>query len=441
MRNTSDRRGAVLRVLATGTVVAGLIAGLAGCGGDSYYTYTAPNSVVVADFNGNGYNDVAIANAYIDQTSSTEQPGYVSLAMQNTSSPGTFAATVHFATDGDPSAMAVGDIAGGGSVDLAVANYNKGTISVLLETSPKSGTFQKQISVPTGGAYPNDVAICDVNGDGLADLVVANGNYNGGSVLWIPQTAAGQFGSPVTIGAMPTDTGDGATVPDPAYGVACGNLNGDGHSMDVVVTSWYEDLTTGDVYGASGKVSVFLHDPNNPGSFLPRIDYEVQGIVHRVVIADMNQDGMLDIVVSNEGVGSDAIGAPGANILLQNTAAGATTPTFATPVTVTTDSAVSLAVGDLNGDGMPDIVIASGYENADAVEVVFNQTTKGSSTLSFSSVTPYTGLGNPSSVAIGDLNHDGLPDIASADGTGAVIYFQQTGAGAGTFVQGLEIGS
>lgn len=438
MRHTSDRRGAALRFLATGIVIAGLTS----CGGSSPYSYSAPNSVVVADFNGDGLNDVAIANAYIDQTSTTEQAGYVSIALQKASAPGTFGSTAHFGTDGNPSAMAVGDMTGGGTKDLAVANFNKGTISVLLETAANSGTFQKQISLPTGG-LPNDVAICDVNGDGRGDIVVANGDFtHGGSLILIPQTGPGQFGAATKIGDMPTDTNDGATIPSPAYGVACGNLNGDGHSVDIVVTSFYQDLASGFTFGAGATVSIFPHDPANPGQFLPRIDLNVQGILHRVALADVNGDGLPDLVVANEGAGSDGSGAPGVDVFLQNTAPGAATPSFTYPgVLFATDSAVSLAVQDLNGDGLPDIVIASGYQNADAIEVMFNTTVKGSTTVSFGTVTPYTGVGNPASVAIGDLNKDGLPDIASADGTGAVIYFQQSGSSAGSFIQSLNIGS
>ncbi len=443
MQNRFDRRGAVLRVLATGTV----FTGLASCSGSSFYTYDSPNSVVVADFNGDGFLDVAVASAHIDQTSTTEQPGFVALILQNSSNPGNFQSSVHFATDGNPSAMAVGDIAGGGSTDLAVANFNKGTISVLLETAPNSGTFQNQVSVPAGtssnAVNPSDVAICDVNGDGQPDLVVTSGNTAGGSVVWIPGLGGGKFGTPVTIGTPPVYTAAGATVASPAYGVACGNLNGDGHSMDVVVTSFYRNNSVG-VYGASGMLSIFLHDPANPGGFQSPVNVPISGLAHRVKIADINGDGLPDIIVSDEGVGNDSVGTPGAVILLQNPQTGSSTPpTFAAPVTIATDSAVSLAVADLNGDGMPDLIVTTGYaasSNADVVEVLMNTTTKGSTTVSFSSPSYYAGFGNPASVAIGDLNHDGLPDIATADGTGAVVYFQQTGSAAGTFATGLEVG-
>ncbi len=435
MQNRSDRRGAVLSVLATGTV----IAGLASCGGSSFYSYDAPNSVVVADFNGDGFLDIAVASAHIDQTSSSEQPGFVALVLQNAGSPGTFQSSVHFATDGNPSAMAVGPIAAPGSTDLAVANFNKGTISVLLETAPNSGTFKNQVSVPTG-VSPSDVALCDVNGDGQMDLVVSNGNTTtGGSVVYIPQSASspGQFGQPVTIGTPPTYSGASTAVPNAAVGVACGNLNGDGHSMDVAVVSYNQNPTTGYNYGASGTLSLFFHDPGNPGGFLPRVDIPVAGILHRVKIADVNHDGLPDIIVSNEGVGSDGVGTPGAVVLLQNPPSGtATTPSFATPVTYQTDIGVSLAVADLNGDGLPDIVLTSGSD--DAIEVLYNNA---SAPGTFATPTSYAGLGNPASVAIGDLNHDGLPDIATADGTGAIVYFQQSGASAGTFQAGQEVGS
>jgi hypothetical protein len=434
MLNRSGGRLTALRVAATGMV----IGALASCGGNSAYTFNAPNSVVVADFNGDGYPDVAVASASIDQTTTNERPGYVAVILQNKSSPGSFQSPAHFSIDGNPSAMAAGQLGAPGSVDLAVANFNKGTISVLLETSPGSGTFQAASNLPTGGS-PSGVAICDVNGDGVPDLLVSDGNTStGGSLIIMLGTGSGKFAQASKVAQPPTYTGVSAPVPNAAYGLACGNLNGDGHSQDVVMTSFYTDASTGATYGGSGTLSIFFHDPNHLGGFLPRVDIPIAGLVRQVAIADVNHDGLPDIVVSNEGPGSDSAGTPGAVVLLQNApATPGATPTFAAPVTYGSVSAVALAVADLNGDGYPDIVITSGYGgqySADDVEVMMN-----SGTGTFGTPTSYSGFGNPASVAIGQLNGDTLPDIATADGTGAVVYMQNSSS-PGTFQAGQLVG-
>jgi hypothetical protein len=424
------------------------IAGLTSCGGGNPYDYTAsaPGAVVVADFNGDGLPDVAVASAQINQLDTNERPGLVALLLQDASNPGQFSTSPpHFQTDGNPSAMDAGDILGTGGVDLAVANYNKGSISVLLETSPGAGNFQNANNLATNGS-PTDVAICDVNGDGHADLVVSDGSASGGHLIVIPQdpSSPGQFLAASAVADTPTYSG--ATVPDPAYGIACGNLNGDGHSQDVVLVSFASD-STGAPIGASGMVSIFPHDPANPGHFLQRIDIPVAGLVHRVKIADLNNDGLPDLVIANEGVDGTGVGAPGVAVLLQNAASPGT---FAAPVTYATYPAISVAVGDLNGDGLPDLVIASppsvGLSTGlDAVQVLYNV---GSSPGTFGSAPApcdtsgnpeCAGLGNPVSVAIGDLNHDGLPDIATADSTGAVVLFQSQSSPS-EFETGVYIG-
>ncbi|MGH8258674.1 MAG: FG-GAP repeat domain-containing protein, partial [Steroidobacteraceae bacterium] len=288
-------------------------------------------------------------------------------------------------------------------------------------------------------------AICDVNGDGHPDLVVADGSVTGGNLIVIPQDPSnpGHFLAATKVAAAPTYTGQ--SVANPAYGIACGNLNGDGHSMDVVMTSFATNASDNSTISASGTISIYPHDPAHPGSFLPRIDIPVQGLLHRVVIADLNHDGLPDIVVSNEGPyeSPDQLGTAGVVVLLQN----ASQPgTFAAPVTYAADPAISVAVGDINGDGLPDLVIASPSSfSTDAIQVLLND---GSNPGTFgvpndcggSGTTACAALGNPVSVAIGDLNGDGLPDIATADGTGAVVMFQSPSA-PGTFETATQVGS
>jgi hypothetical protein len=128
-----------------------------------------------------------------------------------------------------------------------------------------------------------------------------------------------------------------------------------------------------------------------------------------VAIADINGDGIPDIVASGSST----------SVFLNNTTPGATTPVFAGPFTVAgisaEDISQSLAVGDLNGDGMPDIATADSSNN---VNIALNTTPKNGTTASFSGpVAVPTGNSfgyGTFSLKIGDLNGDGKPDIAVA---------------------------
>jgi hypothetical protein len=461
MRTTLGRGSLSLRFLATGALAP--IAILAGCGSnDNLYTFDAPAAVVVADFNGSGYPGMAVAEAQIDQLNLTEKPGYIALVLQDTSTAGSFQPSLHFPTQGNPSAMAVGAFTPG-SVDLAVTNVNDETVSVLLQTSPNATSFQPAINLAVGPSQasgvtllPEDVAICDVNADGHPDIVVTykineelNGEPSGvgGGVNVILQNGSspGTFLPFENIGSTPTPLnyiapstscasapcpeefeGTAATYPNTSLGVACANLSGDSAAPpDIVMTSFSDyDTTTEAVLYDGGTVSIFFHDPANPGSFLPRVDLPVPGALHRVVIADVNGDGLPDIILADEAADPAGNGNSGAVVLLQNkpSSPGAQ-PTFAAPVWYETYSAIALAVGSLTGSALPDIVVASSEpEGTGSINVLLNTPgTPGT----FQSAVVYSGLGNPVATAIGNL--DGkigtLQDVALADGTGAAVMF------------------
>jgi hypothetical protein len=437
MRMTLDRGSLVLRLLAAGVLAS--VAALAGCGSNnSLYTFNAPAAVVVADFNGSGYEGMAVAEAQIDQLNPAEKPGYVALVLQDTSSPGTFQPSLHFATQGNPSSMAVGSFTPG-SVDLAVTNVNDQSVSVLLQTGPNTPSFKPAVNLAAGPPQasgvtliPEDVAICDVNGDGHPDMVVAyqlqeqvsgaaTGVGGGANVILQNAASPGTFVAAKNIGSTPTPSG--YTYPNVSLGVACANLSGDNAAPpDIVITSFSNyDLNL--QYDA-GTVSIFFHDPANPGSFLPRVDLSVPGALHRVVIADVNGDGLPDIIVADESNDTAGLGNSGAVVLLQNKpAAAGAQPTFAAPVTYETYSAIDVAVGSLTGKALPDIVVSSTTpEGSGSVNVLLNTpATPGT----FQPAVVYTGLGDPVSLALGSL--DGktgtLLDVALADGTGAAVMF------------------
>jgi hypothetical protein len=164
----------------------------------TFATGTYPFSVVAADVNGDGIPDLIVANGDFSGTVSvlldTTAPGAttVNLAAQQT-----------FVVGAGPVSVVAADVNGDGLPDLALANYNGNSVSVLLNgTTPGAATanFAAQPAFATG-ANPQAVAAADVNGDGKPDLIAANWNSGTGntvSVLLNTQYQAVFAGSPAT---------------------------------------------------------------------------------------------------------------------------------------------------------------------------------------------------------------------------------------------------
>ncbi len=182
-----------------------------------FTTGTNPMSVAIDDFNGDGKPDLAFTNQ-----------GSLSVSvLLNTTAPGaatpSFLSRVDFTTGTAPISVAVDDLNGDGKPDLAVANVAPGTVSVLLNTTapgPATAfpTFRSRVDFETGTS-PVSVAIDDLNGDGTPDLAIANIGSNTVSVLL--NSAAPGAATPTFQGRVDFTT---ATAP---HGVATGDLNGD----------------------------------------------------------------------------------------------------------------------------------------------------------------------------------------------------------------------
>jgi hypothetical protein len=400
--------------ITTFVLVAALVVG---CGGSTTTNYPAANTVVIGDFNGDGVPDIAVASAVISTTGSvTPNPGYAAIILNTKSSPGTWQPPAHYSFTGSPSGLAVGDLTGSGSLDLVVPAYSEAIVSVLLQTGANTAKFQPAFTVSTGtGTLPNDVALGDLNGDGHLDLAVADGATPGNLIIMMADPVnPGHFLAPTKY-ALPV----GAN-PNAGFAVAIGDLNGDGLN-DVAIVSF-------DVDGNNGMVSIFFNNPASPGNFMPRVDISTPGEVSSVKIADLNRDGFNDLVIANQGPGQDLNGAAGATVLLQNASAPGT---FAAAITYPgTIGSLNVAVGDLNGDGYPDVVLASTVPTGSGtITVMLNDPTNPGTFLAPST---YTGAGQPVAVAIGDLNGDGHPDIAVADQGGATVMLQSA-TSPGTF--------
>jgi hypothetical protein len=404
------------RVLAV-TALLGTLAALASCN-DSQNgvmgSIPVPNSVAIADVNGDGLPDLLVATTLDQGTFSN--PGYANVILNTQASPGTFMTGVQYPTVSvNPTSMAVADLTASGHLDLVVATLS-GAVSVYLHGATP-GTFQSAVNYNTGG-QPNQVVIADVNGDGRPDLVLADLSQQG-SVIVLLQDAAnpGTFGTTPIV--LPTQLSTAsAQVAD---------LNGDG-LPDIVATGY-------DLSGNHGQVLIFFQNAAQPGTFLAPVTFPAGPQPQSVKVADMNGDGLPDLVVADFGPGGDGTGIGGVSILLQDPAHPGS---FLAPVSYATPGgAVDVAVGDLDGDGKPDVVVANlNPPPSGSVSVLLQDPAHAGMLLAASS---YEGFGEPIGVAIGDLNNDGHPDIAVADAQSATVLWAIPGS-PGTFQAAVAVG-
>jgi hypothetical protein len=138
-----------------------------------------PRSIAVGDFNGDGKLDLAVANPDfpVPPCGLDDDLGGISVLLGK--GDGTFQAAVAYNAGRFPQSVAVADFDGDGKPDLIVANYGSLSVSVLLGKG--DGTFQDAISFNVGGP-PQSVVVGDFNGDGKPDLATAEWDY-GVSVL------------------------------------------------------------------------------------------------------------------------------------------------------------------------------------------------------------------------------------------------------------------
>jgi hypothetical protein len=249
--------------------------------------------------------------------------------LQDPANPGHFLFAVSYPTGFSPVAVAIGDLNGDGRPDLAVADTTG--ISLLIQNPAAPGTFLAATTIGVGNGGTSAVAIADLNGDGKADLVAT---ASGVSVYLQDPTLPGSFLGPANYAA-------GA---QPIF-IAVQDLNGDGRpDLAIANLGTPED-------GSTASLSVLLQSPSGAGVFLPATNYTTGVRSDAVVAADLNGDGKADIVVANSG---DLSGSS-VSVFLQDPLA----PGTFQPATNYAGSGVIswVAVGDMNGDNQPDLVI------------------------------------------------------------------------------------
>lgn len=233
-------------------------------------SFSRPGSIAVVDVNGDGNRDIITADY---------RNAAVTVMLGN--GDGTFQYYVPYATGygSSPESVAVADVSGDGQPDIVVGNNSQGTIGVFKGTG--TGAFQAMVSYSAGGpnSRPYSVAVADVNGDGIADILSAN--YLSYAVGVLLGTGAGSF--------QPVATYSTGVFSLPGS-LALADINRDG-KLDVIAAD----------YNGS-KAVLLLGNGTSTNTFQAPLTYSTgTGVPQTVAAGDLNGDNKPDIVMVNYG--------------------------------------------------------------------------------------------------------------------------------------------
>ncbi len=322
----------------------------------------SPAAIITGDFNKDGIPDLATANPFRN-----------SISIMMGQGKGAFAAAVNITVNGNPQAILAADLNNDGFIDLATANYKTDTISVLLGNGNGSFKAPQNGTLPAG-AGPRHLIAGDFNRDGLSDIATAN--FENQSVSMLLGQGHGKFSGPQSflVGDNPAALALGDFNRDGKLDLASANagsknlslLLGDGvggftAGATLAAGSDPESIAAAD-FDRDGITDLAVADPANNlvwtllgdglGGFGSASSFATGTQPLALQVGEFNGDKILDIATVN---------ASGKSLsLLFGQGDGG----FQAPLDFDAASnPVALTAGDFNGDGLLDLVAANNPGN------------------------------------------------------------------------------
>ncbi len=338
-----------------------------------------PFNLAIGDLDGDGKPDLAVTNYNTNVISV-----YLNTSVKGLITANSFAASISYVT-GTGSAtgstdIKMYDIDGDGKLDIVVVNQVNRDISVFRNISTGGSlNFAPKVDFSTGISSGNSysIAIGDIDGDGKPDIAVTNAN----TISILRNTST--IGSVNFAANVYFNTGVNPSS------VSMGDIDGDG-KPDIVVVN--QSSNTVSVYRNTSTIGSITLASN--------VDYTTNTTPYSVSISDFDGDGKPDLAVTD--LGSSTV-----SVYRNSSTIGSIA--FADEIDFNTGTEpIGIATGDMDGDGKLDIVVAN--FNANTVSVIRNISTSGS--IAFANKVDYATGPSPRYVAIGDIDGDGKPDIA-----------------------------
>ena len=362
------------------------------------------SSIIVADFDGDGWTDVAAASFRDNQISWYRNNG-----------DGTFSTAIVISTAAiEPSSLAAADIDGDGRIDLVSASHLDNKIAWYRNVGGAPAALfgnraSNQIVISKSANFAYSVAVADIDGDGLFDVVSAS--LIDSKIAWYRNLGGGNFGWSAAKPDANQKVISTASIAPTC--VAAGDLDGDGIT-DLAVTS----VNDASLVWLKGSI-----DGTGAVTFTRHVISTDQASAYNVTMADMNHDHRLDLICAA------AAGNKIAYFKNMTGVAGAAGPFFAPEQIVSGEAGgvESVIAADINRDGNPDIVAALLFDD----KVVWHAGSapdENGDVIFGPAILVSSDVAGPASVIVADFDGDSVMDIASASQNDSKIAAYINGA-------------